>query len=322
MHRVMCPVVIGLATATFFATTAGAAYAGVAPAATAVTAACPAILAPAGMNPLPANDDCPAPGARTTKIRTLVTPQAASTPISTTPLPFDRTNGDLLAITKVDGTNDLAFGGNFSLVYTPDGVSHSATNFAVVDEASGAFLYGGTAGGGTDKYVRSIGSLNGVIYIGGDFTSWGGVSRSHAVSLAPTGNPGSPYSVTSWNPAPSVKVRGLSVDGSAVYFGSGNTVRAVNQTSGATIWSKSTSRGDVASVFAYQGFVFVGGLFNSYNGVAHPGLVKVNRSDGSLVTAFDAHLRPNTGQGQYGAYDGEEIIAMAPGPNAGELSGR
>ena len=177
-------------------------------------------------------DDCPTPGTRTTKVQTLVTPHAASTPISTTPLAFDRTNGDLLAITKVDGTNDLAFGGNFSLVYTPDGVSHSATNFAVVDEASGAFLYGGTAGGGTDKYVRSIGSLNGVIYIGGDFTSWGGVSRSHAVSLAPTGNPASPYSVTSWNPAPSVKVRGLAVDGSAVYFGSGNTVRAVNQTTG------------------------------------------------------------------------------------------
>ena len=62
---------------------------------------------------------------------------SGSTPISMTPLPFDRTNGDLLAITKIDGTNDLAFGGNFSLVYTPDGVSHAATNFAVLDEASG-----------------------------------------------------------------------------------------------------------------------------------------------------------------------------------------
>ena len=316
MHRVMCPVVIGLATATLLVTAAGGAYAAAVPA---TTAACPAILAPAGMNPLPASDDCPTPGARATKVQTLVTPHAASTPISMTPLPFDRTNGDLLAVTKIDGTNDLAFGGNFSLVYTPDGVSHSATNFAVVDEASGAFLYGGTAGGGTDKYVRSIGSLNGVIYVGGDFTSWGGVSRSHAVSLAPTGNTASPYAVTSWNPAPSVKVRGLAVDSSAVYFGSGSSARAVNLTTGATIWSKATSGGSVASVFKYQGYVFVGGLFNNYNGVAHPGLVKVNPSDGSLVTAFDAHMRPNTGQGQYGAYDGEEIVTMAPGPNAGEF---
>jgi hypothetical protein len=315
MHRVMCPVVVGLAMATFLATAAGGAYA----AAPAAAAACPAILAPKGMNPLPASDDCPTPGARTTKVQTLVTPHAASTPISMTPLPFDRTNGDLLAITKIDGTNDLAFGGNFSLVYTPDGVSHPATNFAVVDEASGTVLYGGSPAGGTDKFVRSIGSLNGVIYIGGDFTSWAGVARSHAVSLAPTGNPASAYAVTSWNPAPGTKVRGLAVDSSAVYFGSGNSARAVNPTTGATIWSKSTSGGDVASVFKYQGFVFVGGLFDSFSGVSHPGLVKLNPSDGSLVTAFDAHLRPNTGVGQYGAYDGEEIITMAPGPNSGEL---
>jgi Fibronectin type III domain len=316
MRRVMGRVVLGLTTVTLLAATATGAYASV-PAAT--TAACPAILAPAGMNPLPANDDCPTPGARTTKVQTLVTPHAASTPISMTPLSFDRTNGDLLAITKVDGTNDLAFGGNFSLVYTPDGVSHSATNFAVVDEASGTVLYGGSAGGGTDKYVRSLGSLNGVIYIGGDFTSWGGVSRSHAVSLAPTGDPASPYSVTAWNPAPSDKIRGLAVDSSAVYFGSGDSARAVNLTTGATIWSKGTSGGSVASVFKDQGNLFVGGLFNNYDGVAHPGLVKVNPSNGSLIAAFDAHMRPNTGQGQYGAYDGEEIITMAPGPNAGEF---
>ncbi len=322
MHRVMCPVVIGLATVTIIATTAGGAYAAAAPVA---MAACPAIDAPKAMNPLPASDDCPTPGTRTTQVRTLVTPQAASTPISMTPLAFDHTNGDLLSITKIDGTNDLAFGGNFSLVYTPDGVSHAATNFAIVDEASGTFLYGGSPGGGTDTYVRSIGSLNGVVYVGGDFTSWAGVSRAHAVSLAPTGIPTAAYAVTSWNPAPGTKVRGLAVDAGAVYLGIGNAVRAVNPTTAATIWTKSVSGGDVASVFedeSYvedEGYVFVGGLFNNYDGVAHPGLVKVNASDGSLVTAFDAHLRPNTGVGQYGAYDGEEIISMAPGPNAGEL---
>src|SRR5450631_2230899 len=161
MRRIMCPAVVGLATVTFLATTAASAYAAAAPAA---KAACPAIDAPPGMAVLPASADCPTPGARTSSVTKLVTPVTPTTPISTTPLPFDRTNGDLLAITKIDGTNDLAFGGNFSLVYTPDGVSHAATNFAVVDEATGTFLYGGSAGGGTDKYVRSIGSLNGVLY--------------------------------------------------------------------------------------------------------------------------------------------------------------
>ncbi|HEY5051603.1 MAG TPA: fibronectin type III domain-containing protein [Acidothermaceae bacterium] len=314
MRGAMRPVVIGLATVTFFATTAAGAYAASAPAA---TAACTAINAPPGMALLPASDDCPTPGARTTLVKAAAVPP--TTPISETALTYDHTNGDLLAITKVDGTNDLAIGGNFSLLYTEDGVSHTAINFAVIDEATGTFLYGGSAGGSTDKYVRSIGSLNGNIYVGGDFTSWAGVSRLHAVMLAPTGNPASAYAVTSWNPAPSIRVRGLAVDSSAVYLGIESSIRAVNPTTGATIWSKGVSSGSVASVFKYQGFLFVGGLFNSYNGVAHPGLVKVNPSDGSLVTAFDAHLRPNTGQGQYGAYDGEEIITMAPGPNAGEI---
>ncbi len=63
------------------------------------------------------------------------------------------------------------------------------------------------------------------------------------MSLAPTGNPASPYAVTSWNPAPGDKVRGFAVDSSAVYLGiGGSSVRAVNPTTGATIWSKSVSR--------------------------------------------------------------------------------
>ena len=319
MHRAMRPVVIGLATVTLTATSAGGAYAAVAPNA---AAACTAIDAPKAMNDLPASADCPTPGARPT-VTKLVTPQTSTTPISMTPLSFDRTNGDLLAITKIDGTNDLAFGGNFSQVYTPDGVAHAATNFAVVDEATGTVLYGGSPanGGSADKYVRSIASLNGVIYVGGDFTSWAGSSRSHAVGLAPTGNPApNEYAVTSWNPAPGDKVRGLAVDSNAVYLGiGGSSVRAVNPTTGATIWSKSVSGGDVHLVFLDQGALFVGGLFETYAGVTQHGLVKVSPSDGSMITAFNAHLRADTGVGQYGAYDGEDAISIAAGQSPSQL---
>lgn|GEM_PF-4111121 len=52
-------------------------------------------------------------------------------------------------------------------------------------------------------------------------------------------------------------------------------------------------------------------------GTTQHGLVKVALSSGSLITSFNAHLRADTGVGQYGAYDGEAIIAMAPGPNSG-----
>jgi hypothetical protein len=59
MHRAMCPVVIGLATVTILAASAGGAYAAAAPS-TAV--ACTAIDAPKAMNDLPASADCPTPG--------------------------------------------------------------------------------------------------------------------------------------------------------------------------------------------------------------------------------------------------------------------
>src|SRR5450432_1289927 len=105
MRRAMGrPVVIGLATITFFATTAAGAYAAAAPAV--ATAACTAIDAPPGMALLPASDDCPTPGARPTRVKAAVAPVAPTTPISLTPLNYDHTNGDLLAITKVDGTDD------------------------------------------------------------------------------------------------------------------------------------------------------------------------------------------------------------------------
>jgi len=294
-------------------------------------ARCTAIDAPQAMNDLPASADCnlapptgPAGGVRSNAVHSLVAAVAPTTLIDSTPLPFDRTNGDILAITKIDGTNNLAFGGNFSLVFTPDGSSHAATDFAIVDEATGALLYGGNPSNpssSSDKYVRSIASLNGIVYVGGDFTLWDGAARAHTARLAPTSNPApAAYAVTSWNPSPGARVRGLAVDGNAVYLGvGGSAVEAVDPTSGATIWSRSVSGGDIHTVFLDEGALFVGGLFETYSGVSQHGLVKVLPSDGSLVTAFNAHLRGDTGVGQYGAYDGEEIIAMAAAPDPNEI---
>ena len=158
------------------------------------------------------------------------------------------TNGDLLAITKIDGTNDLAIGGNFSQVYTPDGVAHAATNFAVLDEATGAVLYGGSPanGGSSDKYVRSIASLNGVIYIGGDFTSWAGCvpiarggARPHRQSRADR--------IRRDVVEPRAGRQGARPGGSAAAPFTSVSVAAPcapsTSTTGATIWSKNASGG-------------------------------------------------------------------------------
>jgi hypothetical protein len=291
--------------------------AGVATAATA-TNTCTAIDAPAAMNDLPASADCGVTAPVTGGIRANALVSAAAktvaptTHISSTPTAFDKTNGDILAITKISGAalGELAFGGNFTSVTTPDGVAHSAKNFAIVNEATGAVLYAGNA----SSYVRSITSFNGTTYVGGDFGSFGGASRSHAAALD------SLFQVTSWNPKPSATVRGMAADSSGVYMGgSFSAVRKVSLSSGGTIWSKSTSGGDVHSVMTDAGMLFAGGLFETYNGTTQHGVVKIDTSSGSLVTSFNAHLRADTGVGHYGAYDGEAVIAMSPGPNSGQI---
>ena len=58
---------------------------------------------------------------------------------------------------------EIAFGGNFSHVISPDHVSHAAKNFAIVAEATGTVLYAGNA----NSYVRAIASFGGTTYVGG-----------------------------------------------------------------------------------------------------------------------------------------------------------
>ncbi len=224
---------------------------------------------------------------------------------------------------RSSGTNDIAIGGNFTLVYTPDGVSHPAVNFAVVDETSGAIIYAGNPSNSvtpSDNYVRAITSLNGVIYVGGDFDGWDGVARTRVAMLSPTGNPApAAWAVTaSWHPSPDGVIRGLAVDSNAVYMGGDSGfVTAVNSTTGATIWSYPVTGGAVHAVLLDQGALFVGGLFETYNGYTQHGLVKVSTADGSVITAFHSDLRADTGAAtQYGQYDGEDTLALSVAPNS------
>jgi trimeric autotransporter adhesin len=277
---------------------------------------CNVVDASKAMNDLPASADCATTSAASTRstraVRPGTSPVSATTTISGAARSFDRTNGDILAITKIPGAavGEIAFGGNFSAVITPDGVSHSAKNFAIVSESTGVVVYAGNA----NSYVRSITSLNGVTFVGGDFSSFGGQSRSHAAALSAT------FGVTSWNPKPSATVRALAASGSTIFMGGDfSSVRAVSASSGSTIWSKSISSGAVHSLLAVNGSLYAGGLFETYNGTKQHGLVKISPSSGSLVTSFNAHLRADTGSGEYGAYDGEEIISMSAGPNSGEI---
>ncbi|MGZ4756603.1 MAG: PKD domain-containing protein [Acidimicrobiia bacterium] len=237
----------------------------------------------------------------------------ASTPIGAR-IPFAQTNGDILAVTKVAGASRdlIAFGGNFSAVITPDGVSHSAKHFAVVDEDTGALVYAGNA----SSYVRTITSLDGIIYVGGDFTSFGGVSRNHLAALSPS------FAVTSWNPSPGVRIYAALAGPLGVYYGGdGGNARLSNFTTGATIWSQPVSGGSVRSIGLSpdEASLYVGGLFEVYGGLTQHGLVKANPATGAPVSTFNANLKVDSTTGPHAGYDGEEGIVIKFSANGQQL---
>ena len=64
------------------------------------------------------------------------------------------------------------------------------------------------------------------------------------------------------------------------------------------------------------------GCLRPYDGVTQFGLVEVNTSDGTVIPAFNMHLRPDfdpTATTGYGAYDGEDPISLSVGPNPSEI---
>ncbi len=213
---------------------------------------------------------------------------------------FAQTNGDILAITKIAGAsqNLIAFGGNFTAVITPDGASHAARNFAVVDEFTGALVYAGNA----SSYVRSLTSWNGVVYAGGDFTTFSGVGRNRAAALS-----SSNWAVTGWNPSPGYRIYGMIAASAGVYIGGSGPVRATNATTGATAWSQSVSGGDVKSlgISPSTGWLYAGGLFEVYGGLTRHGIVRANPLTGAPDPGFNANLRVDSGIGQFGDFDGQ-----------------
>ena len=318
MRKGFAATVIGFSVFAMLPTTAGAIT---------LTSAgtCTAINGPAALNDIPATADCAdvSPAAASTLQAEVVTPNFGSvkpsTLISSTPIPFAHTNGDVLAITKVNGaSNELAIGGNFSTITQSNGAQVPAIDFAVLDATTGNVIYGGGVPTNSttkaDKYVRSLTSLNGTIYVGGDFDHWNGVARSHVVALD------SSFAVTSWNPGAGGPVRALATDGSAMYIGGEiGQVAAVDLSAGTQLWKQDITGGSVHTLLATNGVLYVGGLFEKYGTVSQHGLVEANTSNGTVISAFNMHLRSDTGVGTHGDYDGEEAISLSVGPNPSQI---
>jgi len=240
-------------------------------------------------------------------------PVASTRPTGTTaiaakPARFDTTDGDILAATTFqwNTTHLLVIGGTFANVITPDGVRHPARNFAVISEESGNLAYAGTNVNGS---VRAVGYSNGVIYAGGDFTTFNGLARNHVAAVtAPNGG------VSGWNPGYPAAVYALAAGTSAIYFGgAGSTVRAVSPTTAASVWSDTVSGGPVRVLLLSPGQtgLYIGGLFEQVSTLKRHGLVEVYARTGAPVTTFAPILRADSGIGPKGSYDGEEALSLA-----------
>jgi putative cell wall-binding protein len=329
MRKGFSAAAIGLSVFAMLTTTAGAITT-----ASASTGTCTAVNGPASMNDLPATADC---GSGTAATAGAVQDEALSpnfgtakptTLISSTPIPFSHTNGDILAVTEINGaSNELAIGGNFSTVTQSNGKTVPAIDFAVLNATTGDVIYA-PSGTGTDlgpansktkadKYVRSFTSLNGTLYVGGDFDHWDGTARSHVVALD------SSFNVTAWNPGAGGDVRALATDGSSIYIGGEiGQVAAVDTSLGAQLWAQDVSGGSVHALLATNGVLYVGGLFETYGSVTQHGLVEVNTSNGTVIPGFNMHLRPDINSSSTtgtDAYSGEDPISLSVGPNPSEI---
>jgi hypothetical protein len=233
---------------------------------------------------------------------------AGTTYFSGVPIGFPTTDGDVLSgnIFAVGATRYVAFGGNFHNVIGTNGARYPASNFAIVNEATGAMVY---AGRGINSYVWSIKSGPGVVYIGGDFTTFGGVSRAYIAALNfPTGT------VSRWNPGSSSKVRAIALNTTTVFYGgASNHISAVRVGTGSLLWNQTVSGGPVMSMLItpHLNGLFVGGLFEQVGQVKQHGLVELYPlSTGAVFTPFKPVLKPDSGVGREATWDGQEALSL------------
>lgn len=252
-----------------------------------------------------------------------ITPAAEATTVSSAPIDFPTTDGDILTTEVMDlgGTAALAIGGNFTHITRPvqhaDGtttiaVVAAAKNLAVLRIPDGALLYAGNV----NSYVRTTYGYDSRLYIGGDFTAVDGVARSRIASIDTN-----TWKVSPFNPSSGSTVRAIDVSplrGLVLYGGDG-PLRAAAPDSSRKSWTIQQTGGPIRALLTYRSMylnedvVYACGQFETFGPIAQHGLVRVIlRATGPVVDPwFTPVLRPDSGAGFYGSYDGQECMSLA-----------
>lgn len=202
---------------------------------------------------------------------------------------LDGVNGGLPIVHALAASGSTLYvGGYFHKVG-----GQSRGSLAAVDATTGAAsswnppALNGTGAG----VVETLAAANGVVYVGGAFTSVAGQPRNCLAAVSAGGT------VTSWNPNPNSVVGVVRVVGTVVYVGgffttvggvTRNKVAALRATDGIpTAWDPdATASGNVLAMAFAGPTVYLGGNFTSIHGVARTNLAAVNTTDGT-PTAFN-----------------------------------
>ncbi len=211
------------------------------------------------------------------------------------------TDGAVYAMASTPST--LYLGGTFTRIST-----HPIGDAVAISTSTGAAASQAQVGGGFVNAVVSDGS--GGWYLGGAFTTVGGVARAGVAHLNSDGTLDMGF-------APTVNgtVSALLLSGSTLYLAGTFTtvdgvartnVAAVSATSGAlqSAFAPPTIDGPVDALAGGTGVVYVGGGFGHVGATVRGGLAALNTSDGSL----DATFAPTT---DVTAGDFEQVSALA-----------
>lgn len=169
-------------------------------------------------------------------------------------------------------------------------------------------------------YALALDEANGILYLGGDFTAFGGMTRNRLAAVdVNTG------SMTSWAPSVNGSVRSILVHDNTVYVGGDFTevdgdvrtrLAAIDATSGVLgSWAPSAS-GTVRSMIAGPSTIYIAGAFVTVNGTTRNNLAAVDATSGLLAT-WNPNANSNVNDM---AWKGGNIAAVGVFTNVGGLA--
>jgi hypothetical protein len=192
-------------------------------------------------------------------------------------------------------TGSVYIGGMFGQVAGPGGTSSFNGNLAKVDAATGAVDVAFTAVpvNGKVQAIVQAGDGTNRLFLGGRFDKIGVAPHTKSIAAidATTGNVDPGFVSGPTNQANLAPVESITTDATHVYVsagGSGGACTALDQTTGAQLWSQHTN-GDATSVALIGSTLYCGGHFGGDGAIAgqvRKGLAALDASSGALLPMY------------------------------------